>query len=153
MRLTRFYKRKANNMDTPDYSHQATISALHQKVADLEATLTGYKDTLTKVDEQKLANYNALSDLQYAIKYFFEAHREDDNFEFDINEANAFLVENGMDALKREYRVSFTIEGVYVVEAENEDEASAIAEELDVSHYTADIEYFNAEATSVDTQF
>ena len=140
-------------MDTPDYTHQATISALHQKVADLEATLTGYKDTLTKVDEQRLANYNALSDLQYAIKYFFEAHREDDNFEFDIEEANAFLVENGMDALKREYRVQFRIEGTIVVEAENEDEANLVVDDIDVSHWTCEIESYEAEAIGIDTQF
>ena len=153
MRLMRFYKRKANNMDTPDYTHQATISALHAEIDGKDKIIEEYQKQVQTLNDRAIANYNALSDLQYAIKYFFEAHREDDNFEFDIEEANAFLVENGMDALKREYRVSFTIEGVFVVEAENEDEASAIAEELDVSHYTAEIEYFNAEATSVDTQF
>lgn len=153
MRLTRFYKRKANNMDTPDYTHQATISALHAEIDGKDKVIAEYQKQVQQINDRSIANYSALSDLQYAIKYFFEAHREDDNFEFDINEANEFLVQNGMDALKREYRVSFTIEGVFVVEAENEDEASAIAEELDVSHYTAEIEYFNAEATSVDTQF
>ena len=153
MKLTRFYKRKANNMDTPDYTHQATISALHAEIDSKDKIIAEYQKQVQTLNDRATANYSALSDLQYAIKYFFEAHREDDNFEFDISEANEFLILNGMDGLKREYRVSFTIEGVYVVEAENEDEASAIAEELDVSHYTADIEYFNAEATSVDTQF
>lgn len=153
MRLTRFYKRKANNMDTPDYSHQATISALHAEIDGKDKIIAEYQKQVQALNDRSIANYNALSDLQYAIKYFLEAHREDDNFEMSIDEVNAFLVENGMDALKREYRVSFTIEGVFVVEAENEEEASAIAEELDVSHYTAEIEYFNAEATSVDTQF
>ena len=153
MKLTRFYKRKANNMDTPDYTHQSTISALHAEIDGKDKIIAEYQKQVQQLNDRSIANYAALSDLQYAIKYFFEAHREDDNFEFDIDEANAFLVENGMDALKREYRVSFTIEGVYVVEAENEEEASAIADELDVSHYTAEIEYFNAEATSVDTQF
>lgn len=140
-------------MDTPDYTHQATISALHAEIDSKDKIIAEYQKQVQTLNDRATANYSALSDLQYAIKYFFEAHREDDNFEFDISEANEFLVLNGMDGLKREYRVSFTIEGVYVVEAENEDEASAIAEELDVSHYTADIEYFNAEATSVDTQF
>ena len=139
MRLTRFYNRKATNMDTPDYTHQATISALHAEIDGKDKIIAEYQKQVQQLNDRSIANYAALSDLQYAIKYFFEAHREDDNFEFDIDEANAFLVENGMDALKREYRVSFTIEGVYVVEAENEDEASAIAEELDFSHYTADI--------------
>lgn len=140
-------------MDTPDYSHQATISALHAEIDAKDKIIAEYQKQVQTLNDRGIANYNALSDLQYAIKYFLEAHREDDNFEMSIDEVNAFLVENGMDALKREYRVSFTIEGVFVVEAENEDEASAIAEELDVSHYTAEIEYFNAEATSVDTQF
>jgi hypothetical protein len=140
-------------MDTPDYSHQATISALHAEIDGKDKIIAEYQKQVQTLNDRATANYRALSDLQYAIKYFFEANREDDNFEFDINEANAFLVENGMDALKREYRVSFTIEGVFVIEAENEEEASAIADELDVSHYTAEIEYFNAEATSVDTQF
>lgn len=140
-------------MTTPDYSHQSTISALHAEIDGKDKIIEEYQKQVQTLNDRATANYRALSDLQYAIKYFFEAHREDDNFEFDIDEANAFLVENGMDSLKREYRVSFTIEGVYVVEAENEEEASAIADELDVSHYTAEIEYFNAEATSVDTQF
>jgi hypothetical protein len=140
-------------MDTPDYSHQATISALHAEIDGKDKIIAEYQKQVQALNDRSIANYNALSDLQYAIKYFLEAHREDDNFEMSIDEVNAFLVENGMDALKREYRVSFTIEGVFVVEAENEEEASAIAEELDVSHYTAEIEYFNAEATSVDTQF
>lgn len=140
-------------MDTPDYSHQATISALHAEIDGKDKIIAEYQKQVQTLNDRATANYRALSDLQYAIKYFLEAHREDDNFEISIDEVNAFLVENGMDALKREYRVSFTIEGVFVVEAENEEEASAIAEELDVSHYTAEIEYFNAEATSVDTQF
>ena len=140
-------------MDTPDYSHQTTISALHAEIDGKDKIIEEYQKQVQTLNDRAIANYNALSDLQYAIKYFFEANREDDNFEMSIDEVNAFLVENGMDSLKREYRVSFTIEGVYVVEAENEEEASAIAEELDVSHYTAEIEYFNAEATSVDTQF
>ena len=140
-------------MDTPDYSHQPTsISALHAEIDGKDKIIAEYQKQVQTLNDRATANYRALSDLKYAIKYFFEAHRENDNFEFDIDEANAFLVENGMDSLKREYRVSFTIEGVYVVEAENEEEASAFAEELDVSHYTAEIEYFNAEATSVDTQ-
>ena len=140
-------------MDTPDYSHQATISALHAEIDGKDKIIAEYQKQVQALNDRSIANYNALSDLQYAIKYFLEAHREDDNFEMSIDEVNAFLVENGMDALKREYRVSFTIEGVFTIEAENEEEASAIAEELDVSHYTAEIEYFNAEATSVDTQF
>jgi len=147
-------------MDTPDYAHQATISGLHQQIDNLNKQITEFvqideanKTLIQQLNDRAIANYNALSDLQYAIKYFFEANREDDNFEFDIEEANKFLLENGMDCLKREYRVSFSIEGVYCIEAENEDEAMAIVEELDVSHYTADIEYFNATADRVDTQF
>ena len=161
MRLTRFYNRKETKLTTPDYSHQATISGLHSQIDNLNKQITEFvrideanKTLIQQLQDRATANYNALSDLQYAIKYFFEANRVDkDNFEFDIDEVNKFLTENGMDSLKREYRVSFSIEGVYIVEAESEDEAAAIAEELDVSHYTADIEYFNATADSVDTTF
>ena len=153
MRLTRFYKRKASNMDTPDYTHQATISALHAEIDGKDKVIAEYQKQVQQLNDRSIANYSALSDLQYAIKYFFEAHREDDNFEFDINEANAFLVENGMDALKREYRVQFRIEGTIVVEAENEDEAEQAVQEIDLSHYTCEIEHYEAEAISVDTQF
>lgn len=157
-KLTNIYNRKGTKLTTPDYSHQATISALHSQIDNLNKQITEFirideanKLIIEQVNNKSLANYNALSDLQYAIKYFFEAHREDDNFEFNIDEANKFLLENGMDSLKREYRVSFSIEGVYVIEAESEDEAGAVVDELDVSHYTADIEYFNATVDSVDT--
>lgn len=146
-------------MDTPDYAHQATISGLHQQIDNLNKQISEFvqineanKTLIQQLNDRSIANYNALSDLQYAIQYFLEAHREDSCIEIDIDEANKFLLENGMDALKREYRVSFSIEGVYIVEAGSEDEASAIVDELDVSHYTADIEYFNATADSVDTR-
>ena len=140
-------------MDTPDYSHQATISALHAEIDGKDKIIEEYQKQVQTLNDRATANYNALSDLQYAIKYFFEAHREDDNFEFDIEEANAFLVENGMDALKREYRVQFRIEGTIVVEAENEDEAEQAVQEIDLSHYTCDIESYEAEAIGIDTQF
>ena len=153
MKLTRFYNRKETNMDTPDYSHQATISALHAEIDGKDKIIAEYQKQVQTLNDRATANYSALSDLQYAIKYFFEAHREDDNFEFDIDEANAFLVENGMDALKREYRVQFRIEGTIVVEAENEDEANLVVDDIDVSHWTCEIESYEAEAIGIDTQF
>lgn len=140
-------------MDTPDYSHQATISALHAEIDGKDKIIEEYQKQVQTLNDRATANYRALSDLQYAIKYFFEAHREDDNFEFDIDEANAFLVENGMDSLKREYRVQFRIEGTIVVEAENEDEANLVVDDIDVSHWTCEIESYEAEAIGIDTQF
>lgn len=140
-------------MDTPDYSHQATISALHAEIDGKDKIIEEYQKQVQTLNDRAIANYNALSDLQYAIKYFFEAHREDDNFEFDINEANEFLVLNGMDGLKREYRVQFRIEGTIVVEAENEDEANLVVDDIDVSHWTCEIESYEAEAIGIDTQF
>lgn len=140
-------------MDTPDYSHQATISALHAEIDGKDKIIAEYQKQVQALNDRSIANYNALSDLQYAIKYFFVAHREDDNFEFDIEEANVFLTENGMDGLKREYRVQFRIEGTIVVEAENEEEAEQAVQEIDLSHYTCDIESYEAEAIGIDTQF
>jgi hypothetical protein len=140
-------------MDTPDYSHQATISALHAEIDGKDKIIEEYQKQVQTLNDRAIANYNALSDLQYAIKYFFEAHREDDNFEFDISEANEFLLLNGMDGLKREYRVQFRIEGTIVVEAENEEEAEQAVQEIDLSHYTCDIESYEAEAIGIDTQF
>ena len=143
-----------------DFAQQETISRLQGEIHNLNKQISEFvqideanKTLIQQLNDRAIANYTALTDLQYAIKYFFEANREDDNFEFDIDEVNKFLTENGMDSLKREYRVSFSIEGVMIVEAGSEDEASAIVEELDVSHYTADIEYFNVTADSVDTTF
>jgi len=139
-------------LTTTDYTNQTTISYLHAEIDSKNKIIDTHQKEVQHLNDRATANYNALSDLQYAIQYFFEAHREDSCIEIDIDEANKFLLENGMDALKREYRVSFSIEGVYIVEAGSEDEASAIVDELDVSHYTADIEYFNATADSVDTR-
>lgn len=153
MRLTHFYKRKETKLTTPDYSHQAIISGLRAEIDGKDKIIEAYQKQVQELNDKGNRNFALYSDLQYAIRYFFEQNRNDDEFEFDIDAVNTFLAENSIEPLKREYRVSFSIEGVVIVEAENEEEASAIVDELDVSHYTADIEYFNAEATSVDTQF
>jgi hypothetical protein len=39
------------------------------------------------------------------------------------------------------------------VEAENEDEAQDIVNELDVTHWTAEVENFEAEATNVEATY
>lgn len=140
-------------MEQTTYMYQGTISSLHQKVAELEATIEGYKDTLAKTDERKHENFKLYSDLQYAVRYFLESGREDDNFEFNIDEVNTFLTENNIEALKREYRVNFRIEGTVIVEAENEEEAQDIVQELDISHWSVEIEHFEAEAIGVETTF
>lgn len=140
-------------MEQTTYMYQGTISSLHQKVAELEATIEGYKETLAKVDERKHENFKLYSDLQYAVRYFLESGREDDNFEFSIDEVNTFLTENSIEALKREYRVNFRIEGTVLVEAENEEEAQDIVQELDVAHWSAEIEHFEAESIGVETTF
>ena len=74
-------------------------------------------------------------------------------FEFDIDSVNTFLAENSIEPLKREYRVEFRIEGTILVEAENEDEAQDIVNELDVTHWSAEVEHFEAESTNVEATF
>ena len=57
-------------MDTPDYSHQATISALHAEIDGKDKVIAEYQKQVQTLNDRATANYSALSDLQYAIKYF-----------------------------------------------------------------------------------
>ena len=146
MRLKHIFRRKATNMTIPDYSHQAIISSLHEEIATVKSQLS---DALG----HSLRNYEHYEMLQKSIRHFFESNRSDDTFEFDIDDVNTFFAENSIEPLKREYRVEFRIEGTIIVEAENEDEARDIVDELDVSHWSAEIEHFESEATNVETTF
>lgn len=133
-------------MTIPDYSHQVIINSLHEEIATL-------KSQLADVLSNSKRNYEHYENLQKYIRHFFESNRSDDTFEFDIDEVNTFLTAHDIEALKREYRVEFRIEGIIIVEAENEDEARDIVDELDVSHWSCEIEHFEAEATNVEATF
>ena len=133
-------------MTIPDYSHQVIINSLHEEIALL-------KSQLADVLSNSKRNYEHYEMLQNSIRHFFESNRSDDTFEFDIDNVNAFFAENSIEPLKREYRVEFRIEGTIIIEAENEDEARDIVDELDVSHWSCEIEHFEAEATNVEATF
>ncbi|NCW72722.1 MAG: hypothetical protein EBW12_06960 [Actinobacteria bacterium] len=122
------------------------MEQLNAKIAYLEQT----------IEEQiKLAgdNYMLATNLANSIRDFFEENREDDTISFNIDEANEFLNRNNITTLKRLYLVQFRIEGEIEVEAANEDEAQEAVDELDVSHYSADIKTFEIEARGVDSIF
>lgn len=133
-------------MTIPDYSHQVIINSLHEEIALL-------KSQLADVLSNSKRNYEHYEMLQNSIRHFFESNRSDDTFEFDIDGVNTFLTAHDIEALKREYRVEFRIEGTVIVEAENEDEAQDIVNELDVSHWSCEIEHFEAEATNIEATF
>jgi hypothetical protein len=133
-------------MTTPDNSCQATINSLDERINTLKSQLG---DALSNSQR----NYEHYENLQKSIRYFFESNNNNGTFEFDIDNVNAFLAENSIEPLKREYRVEFRIEGTIIVEAESEDEARDIVDELDVSHWSSEIEHFEAEATNVEATF
>jgi hypothetical protein len=133
-------------MTTPDNSCQATINSLDERINTLKSQLG---DALSNSQR----NYEHYEKLQNSIRYFFESNNNNGTFEFDIDNVNAFLAENSIEPLKREYRVEFRIEGTIIVEAESEDEARDIVDELDVSHWSSEIEHFEAEATNVEATF
>jgi hypothetical protein len=133
-------------MPIPDNSCQATINSLNEEIALLKSQLG---DALSNSQR----HYEHYEKLQNSIRYFFESNNNDGTFEFDIDNVNAFLAENSIEPLKREYRVEFRIEGTIIVEAESEDEARDIVDELDVSHWSSEIEHFEAEATNVEATF
>ena len=133
-------------MPIPDNSCQAIINSLNEEIALLKSQLG---DALSNSQR----NYEHYEKLQNSIRYFFESNNNEGTFEFDIDNVNAFLAENSIEPLKREYRVEFRIEGTILVEAENEDEARDIVDELDVSHWSAEVENFEAEATNVEATF
>ena len=133
-------------MPIPDNSCQATINSLNEEIALL-------KSQLSDVLSNSQRHYEHYENLQKSIRYFFESNNNEGTFEFDIDNVNAFLAENSIEPLKREYRVEFRIEGTIIVEAESEDEARDIVDELDVSHWSSEIEHFEAEATNVEATF
>ena len=133
-------------MPIPDNSCLVTINSLNEEIALLKSQLG---DALSNSQR----NYEHYEKLQNSIRYFFESNNNEGTFEFDIDNVNAFLAENSIEPLKREYRVEFRIEGTILVEAESEDEARDIVDELDVSHWSSEIEHFEAEATNVEATF
>lgn len=133
-------------MPIPDNSCLVTINSLNEEIALLKSQLG---DALSNSQR----NYEHYEKLQNSVRYFFESNNNNGTFEFDIDNVNAFLAENSIEPLKREYRVEFRIEGTIIVEAESEDEARDIVDELDVSHWSSEIEHFEAEATHVEATF
>jgi len=133
-------------MPIPDNSCLVTINSLNEEIALLKSQLG---DALSNSQR----NYEHYEKLQNSIRYFFESNNNEGTFEFDIDNVNAFLAENSIEPLKREYRVEFRIEGTIIVEAESEDEARDIVDELDVSHWSSEIEHFESEATNVEATF
>jgi uncharacterized protein YigA (DUF484 family) len=122
------------------------MEQLNAKIAHLEQTI----EQLTKTADN---NYMLAIKLADGIREFFEENREDDTISFNLDEANEFLSSNNITTLKRLYLVQFRIEGEIEVEAANEDEAQEAVDELDVSHYSADIKTFEIEAIGVDSIF
>ena len=122
------------------------MEQLNAKIAHLEQTI----EQLTKAADN---NYMLAIKLADNIREFFEENREDDTISFNLDEANEFLSSNNITTLKRLYLVQFRIEGEIEVEAANEDEAQEAVDELDVSHYSADIKTFEIEAIGVDSIF
>jgi hypothetical protein len=133
-------------MTIPDNSCQATINSLNVEIDTIKSQLA---NTL----EYSQRNYEYYEKLQRSVRYFFESNLSDGTCEFDIDTVNTFLAENSIEPLKREYRVEFRIEGTILVEAESEDEAQDIVNELDVTHWTAEVENFEAEATNVEATY
>jgi len=122
------------------------MEQLNAKIAHLEQTI----EQLTKAADN---NYMLAIKLADNIREFFEENREDDTISFNLDEANEFLSSNNITTLKRLYLVQFRIEGEIEVEAANEDEAQEAVDDLDVSHYSADVKTFEVEARGVDSIF
>ena len=122
-------------------------------MAQLNTKITNLENQVEQLTKTATSNFDLYANLQKNIREFLENNREDDKIEFDIDEANLFLAENSIESLKRLYLVQFRIEGEIEVEAENEDEAQEIVNELDVSHWSADVKTYECEATGVDSVF
>jgi len=129
-----------------DFTAPILMEQLNVKINNLENLI----DQLTKSADN---NYMLFANLQKNIREFLENNREDDKIEFHIDEANSFLAENSIEPLKRLYLVQFRIEGEIEVEAENEDEAQDIVNELDVTHWSSEVKNFETEAIGVETVF
>ncbi len=122
-------------------------------MAQLNTKITNLENQVEQLTKLATSNFDLYANLQKNIREFLENNREDDKIEFDIDEANSFLAENSIESLKRLYLVQFRIEGEVEVEAENEDEAQEIVNELDVSHWSADVKTYECEAIGVDSVF
>jgi hypothetical protein len=122
-------------------------------MAQLNTKITNLENQVEQLTKLATSNFDLYANLQKNIREFLENNREDDKIEFDIDEANSFLAENSIEPLKRLYLVQFRIEGEIEVEAENEDEALGMANELQVSHWSADVKTYECEGIEVDTAF
>jgi len=122
-------------------------------MAQLNTKITNLENQIEQQIKLAGENYRLFENLQKNIREFLENNREDDKIEFHIDEANSFLAENSIETLKRLYLVQFRIEGTIIVEAESEDEARDIVDELDVSHWSSEVEHFESEAIGVETVF
>ncbi len=119
----------------------------------LTVKITNLENQVEQLKKLATSNFDLYANLQKNIREFLENNREDDKIEFHIDEANSFLAENSIEPLKRLYLVQFRIEGEIEVEAENEDEAQDIVNELDVTHWFSEVKNFETEAIGVETVF
>ena len=122
------------------------MEQLNTKITNLENQI----EQLTKAADN---NYMLFANLAQGVRDFFEENREDDTISFNLDEANDFLDSKNIETLKRLYLVQFRIEGEIEVEAANEDEALGMANELEVSHWSADVKTYECEGIGVDTVF
>ena len=122
------------------------MEQLNVKITNLENQI----EQLTKAADN---NYMLFANLAQGVRDFFEENREDDTISFNLDEANEFLDSKNIETLKRLYLVQFRIEGEIEVEAANEDEALGMANELEVSHWSADVKTYECEGIGVDTVF
>ena len=122
------------------------MEQLNVKITNLENQI----EQLTKAADN---NYMLFANLAQGVRDFFEENREDDTISFNLDEANDFLDSKNIETLKRLYLVQFRIEGEIEVEAANEDEALGMANELEVSHWSADVKTYECEGIGVDTTF
>jgi len=122
------------------------MEQLNVKITNLENQI----EQLTKAADN---NYMLFANLAQGVRDFFEENREDDTISFNLDEANDFLDSKNIETLKRLYLVQFRIEGEIEVEAANEDEALGMANELEVSHWSADVKTYECEGIGVDTVF
>jgi len=116
------------------------MEQLNSKIASLE-------EQVKIATERASQHFNFYKNLQENIRAFFEEHQVDDSFRFNLDEANSFLAENSIETFKRLYRVRFEITGEIEVEAENEEEAQELVNELEVTHWSFDVTSWESEAT------
>ena len=119
----------------------------------LNVKITNLENQIEQLNKATDNNYMLFANLAQGVRDFFEENREDDTISFNLDEANEFLDSKNIETLKRLYLVQFRIEGEIEVEAANEDEAQQVVDDLDVSHYSADIKTYEIEAIGVDSVF